>query len=191
MEVIDFRYITTKDLNSEGLFKHEGVWSRCYEYPMVLDWMDRLVAEESLIHNSSWGFAGIHVVFKKELDRLYKNVLHTDIKRSNLEKTEIYNIKNKPPEEWREKFDCVLNISTLEEVGGDHEEVFDNLYSQVKSGGYFICTFDLPGLQLEKIEKKLGQKILSQGTPINGSNSIVKNFRYSGLNCGIMVIRKE
>lgn len=191
MEVLEFKYVTTDDISDNDVFNDGHAWSRCYEYPIVIDCMKNLLTEESFVHNSSWGFAGIHVTFKEELDRLYKNIMHSDLKPSNLENTETYNILKAPPQEWIEKFDCVLNISTLEEVGGNHTEIFDNLYSQVKSGGYFICTFDYPGLQLEEIERKLGQKIKLDGTPINGANSIVKNLRYPHLNCGLMVIRKK
>tara|TARA_R100001480_G_scaffold129441_1_gene127002 strand:- start:301 stop:762 length:462 start_codon:yes stop_codon:yes gene_type:complete len=153
--------------------------------------MKNLLPENSKIHNSSWGFQGIHITFKEELDRMYENVIHSDIRRSNLEKTTLYNIKALPPAQWEENFDCVINISTLEEVGGSHCEIFDNLYLQVKPGGYLICTFDYPGLQLEKIEKKLGKKIQLNGTPIHGGNSIVENLRYTHLNCGLIVVRKK
>ena len=190
MQVLEFKYITTKDISDNELFNDGHAWSRCYEYPLVLDYMNKLLNKESTIHNSSWGFAGIHITFKNELDRQFQNACHSDIKHSNLDKTFVYNIKTKPPESLIKKFDCVMNISTLEEVGGDHCEIFQNLYSQVKDGGYFICTFDHPGLQLENVEKMLGQKIKKETPLLNGSNSIVQNNKYTHLNCGIMVIKK-
>tara|TARA_R110001599_G_scaffold46860_2_gene136786 strand:- start:1612 stop:2187 length:576 start_codon:yes stop_codon:yes gene_type:complete len=191
MEILDFRYITTKDISDNDLFNDGYAWSRCHEYPLVLDCMSKLLNEGSTVHNSSWGFAGIHITFKDELDKIYKNTIHSDIKHSDLKNTTCYNIRTPPPKRWKEKFDCVLNVSTLEEVGGNHCEIFDNLYSQVKPSGYFICTFDYPGLQLQKIEEKLGKKIELNGIPINGGNSIIKNLRYKHLNCGLMVVRKK
>jgi hypothetical protein len=191
VEILEFKYITTDDLSNNDLFNDGNAWSRCYEYPIVIDRMNKLITEDSQVHNSSWGFAGIHITFKNELDKIYKNITHSDLKPSELENTTCYNIRSLPPKDWEEKFDCVINISTLEEVGGDHCQIFDNLFAQVKPGGYFICTFDYPGLQLQKIEEKLGKKIELNGTPINGGNSIVKNFKYTHLNCGLMVVRKK
>lgn len=60
----------------------------------------------------------------------------------------------------------------------------------VKPGGYFICTFDLPGLQLEKFEELFGRKYEVSNNPIAGNNSEVINKRYSHLKCGYMVIQK-
>ena len=191
MEILEFKYITTKDISDNELFNDGHAWSRCYEYPLVLNYMNELLSKESTIHNSSWGFAGIHITFKNELDRQFQKVLHSDIKSSNLDKTTVYDIKKQSPEFLTNRFDCVLNISTLEEVGGDHCEIFQNLYSQVKKGGYFIFTFDYPGLQLERMEEFLGQKIKKEDPLLHGGNSIVPNSKYIHLNCGIVVVKKS
>lgn len=190
MEVLEFKYITTDSINDQEKFEDKYAWSRCYEYPMVLEYMNEFLNEDSLIHNSSWGFAGIHVVFKEEIDKLYKNAVHSDIRKSNLKGTFVYNIRQAPPPKLHEKYDCVLNVSTLEEVGGDHCEIFHNLFKQVKKGGLMICTFDMPGLQLEKIESMFDRKIDQSGELLNGENSIIRNDKYKHLNCGIFVVRK-
>ena len=78
----------------------------------------------------------------------------------------------------------------MEQIKGDHLQVFNNLLKQVKKDGIFIATFDLPGLQLEKFEDFFNKKIETNGTPINGANSCVKCDTHSKMNCGIMVIKK-
>ena len=191
MKVLDFRFLSTEDICDDELFNDGHAWSRCYEYPIVLNLMDKYLNTESTVHNSSWGFQGIHTIFKESLDKKYKNVLHSDIKFSNLPNTMVYNILEEPPEKFKNYFDCVLNISTVEEVGGDHTQIIKNLYNQVKAGGYLICTFDYPGIQLEKVENFINKKIKIPKNLLNGSNSVVKNNRYSNLNCGLLVIENN
>jgi hypothetical protein len=143
-----------------------------------------------VIHNTCWGFSDIHIWFKNILDEKYKNNINSDIKKSNEPNTFIYNLKDKPKKEWIDKFDFVINISTLEEVKGDHIEVFINSFSMVKPGGYFICTFDLPGLQLNKFEDLFNSKYEITDNPITGINSEFKQEKYKHLSCGYMVVKK-
>jgi len=90
-------------------------------------------------------------------------------------------------------------------VNYDHLKIFNNLLLQLKPGGIFIATFDLKKtnnfinslffkrkrvLQLKKFEDYFSQKIETNGTPINGKNSKLKNNKYKHLNCGLMVIKK-
>jgi len=189
MKVEEFRFITTNDPGN-SLFNDGSAWSRYYEYEMVLERMSFLKSD-SLIHNTSWGGAlPIHTTFKNAIDSRFSNCLHTDIREPEYPNTEYYDITKKPKENWLKKFDCVLNISTLEEVGGDHREIFKNLYSQVKEGGKIICTFDYPGLQIDKMEEMFDIKVDRSGELLTGNNSIVKNTKYGRLNCGIIVVKK-
>lgn len=187
MKILEFKSINkTLRHDLEG-----GWWSRIYEYPLVLDLLDKYGANnDSHIHNTCWGWQGVHIWFKNILDKKYNNNINSDIKKSNEPNTCIYNLLHDPKEEWIEKFDFVLNISTLEEVRGDHIDAFRKSFSMVKPGGYFICTFDLPGLQLEKFEKLFGQEYEVTNNPISGNNSELTNTRYSHLKCGYMVIQK-
>jgi len=116
--------------------------------------------------------------------------LHTDIKPSNLENTDVYDITKKPKEEWVEAFDAVINISTVEEVRFDHVTIIKNLLSMVKPGGYLAITFDLPGLQLKNVEDMVGQKIKDCESRLSGASSKYKNTRYDHLNCGCLFIQK-
>ena len=187
MKILEFSSV-------DKTFRHDldGVhWSRIYEYPLVLDLLDKYGAiKDSHVHNTCWGWEGVHIWFKNILDKKYKNNINSDIKKSLEPNTCLYNLQDTPKEEWVEKFDFVLNISTLEEVNGDHIDVFKKSFSMVKPGGYFICTFDLPGLQLEKFEKLFGQKYEMSNDPISGNNSEVINTQYPHLKCGYMVIQK-
>jgi ABC-type transporter Mla MlaB component len=65
----------------------------------------------------------------------------------------VLDITAQPPEEYINKFDVVINVSTVEEVDADHLEIIKNLLMQVRVGGYLIITFDLPGMQLRKLER--------------------------------------
>jgi hypothetical protein len=187
MEIIEFRKIYTNDIYDHH-FNDGYAWSRIYEYALVLERLQKYSKAEDLIHNSSWGYEGVHIKFKEKLDSLY-NAEHSDIRFSNLPKTFVYNILEKS-EEMKDKYDIVINISTLEEVGGNHIEIFYNLLDQVKTHGYLICTFDLPGLQIDKFEKLFNKSIESFYENINGSNSQLPNKQCENLNVGLMVIKK-
>ncbi len=187
-DILEFRKLTTADIVD---MSYVGAWSRVYEYPVVLNLLKKYCKEESVIHNSSWGFTGVHVIFKQVLDKEFKNTEHSDIKKSSLTNTYVYDITEKCDKRYMENYDAVINVSTMEEVKFDHLQVFNNLLEQVKPGGYFIATFDLPGLQLDKFENLFKKAISLEGEPINGSNSPDPNLRYSHLNVGLMVLKKK
>jgi len=188
MEVLEFRKIRKAD----NFNKKYLAWSRIYEYPLVLENITRYMNEEVVnIHNSSWGFTGCHITFKDDLDNLYSKCVHSDIKPSLLSNTEVWDITKKPKNEWKNNFDVVINVSTLEEVDFDHIEIFNNLLAQVRDNGLLICTFDLPGLDLERFEELFGREIKSFDDDLTNSNSTLPAFVSTRhLECGIMVIRK-
>jgi hypothetical protein len=191
LEILEFRKININDPYDDHYNDGEA-WSRVYEYPIVINEMKRnmQIEKNTHIHNSSWGWQDVHIRFKMELDALTEKAIHTDIQKSELPKTGIWNITKKPPISYLENFDIVVNISTVEEVDYDHLKVFNNLLSQLKVGGLLICTFDLPGLQLEKFEERFAKKLLTSENDLTGSNSRLQNFKYSNLSCGILVVRK-
>ncbi len=189
IKLIDFRKLAVTDI-CDHYYNDGHAWSRIYEYPVVLNAIKKLVPtySECKIHNSSWGFEGIHVKFKEKLDLLTSNCTHSDVRYSKLEKTFIYDITSYPTIDMINAYDVVINISTMEEVNHDHVKVFYNLISQVKPGGYFIATFDLPGLQLDKFETLFSKQISIEGTPVNGGNSECLNKKHENLNVGLMII---
>ena len=198
MNVIEFRFLQTDEATD---LKYEA-WSRIYEYPYVLNTLKKLGAsDKSSIHNTSWGFAGCHLIFKNDLDTNYKNTLHSDIKESNLNNTIVYDICKKIEDKYLNYFDFVLNISTVEEVGFSNDIIIANLFEQVKPGGYLIITFDYSknmdnsfgngSINLPCVENYTKAKIQPMQTnSINGNNSALPNYTYSHLNCGVLVIQK-
>lgn len=198
MEVVEFRFIS---LDEQYDKKYEA-WSRIYEYPLVLTKLRELGATSaSTIHNSSWGFEGCHVTFKNDLDAVYHNTLHTDVRASDLPKTALYDITRPAPEIMNGHFDFVINISTIEEVGHDNVTIIKNLYNQVKLGGYLVVTFDYHtrgggsgngSIELAKVEEFVGRKIdpCESSQRINGHSSALPHQMFNYLNCGLMILKK-
>jgi len=187
MKIIDFRYIT-KDDNFDGIYPH---WSRKWEYSTVLSIIKNLPMTNPKIHNSSWGFdVEHHQRFKNELEKEFGvwNVTNSDILYRDIPNSCVHDITQEPNDNFKNEFDIVLNISALEEIPGDHLNHFKNLLSQVKESGYLILTFDLPGLQLDKIENYLGQEISHE----KYHNRIIGSGApwFDGLNVGLLVIQK-
>lgn len=183
-EVLEFKSIETS-LESNLKYRH---WSRIYEYPLVLELLSKYSDSSSLVHNTSWGnedwrdVGSIHVSFKEDLECMFEkgNVLSTDQKKSKLKNTEVYDLTHSPKQEWLEKYDFVLNISTLEEIPVGQVNIFQNLLSMVKVGGYLIVTFDIPGLKINEFEEYFDKKF----------ESLDKKISNGSLTCGYMVIRK-
>jgi hypothetical protein len=190
VKVLEFRRIGINDRYDE-LYNDGFAWSRVYEYPLVLDVLEKIHKEDHLIHNSSWGFAGVHVTFKEQLEAKFGKVENSDIKTSKLPNTFVYDITKLEPS-LKNKYDILINVSTLEEVRGtSHVQIFKNLLDQVKEGGHIVCTFDLPGLQLEEFEKYLGCSLAApNGEVLNGHTSKLKNAKYGRLNCGYLWVQK-
>jgi len=190
IKTIKFDYFSVND--EFDIQYDDGVsWSRIYEYDFVIK---QLLLDEDIknkkIHNTCWGFTGIHTQFKNNLEKICDNVLSSDIRESDEPNTIVYDITTANSEMY-EQFDYVINVSTLEHIDTmGHNEIILNQLLQVKNGGYLIITFDLPRADLNAIEKLLGVKILKRGEMLNGKNSKVPNLKYDTLNCGKLVLQK-
>ena len=197
MKIVKFEYFSNSSVENNDIFYDScseiRAWSRIYEYPYVYNFIKDKFKNKQKIHNTCWGLDNTkcHVKFKNVLEDQFgiENVTNSDIKRSNLNNTEIYDVTKKE-DNYKERFDYVVNISAIEEIKFDHLSIVKNLYSQVNENGYLILTFDLPGLQLSNIENFLNMKIDQVETVLNGSNSIIEYSRYSHLNCGVLIIQK-
>lgn len=187
--VIDFRFAEVSDKFDEKYIQ-EGVWSRPYEYKYVLD-IIKQYPKRPLIHNTSWGYEGVHVTFSYELDVL-GDCLHSDIVSSPYRETYYYDITDEA-KILENKFDFVLNISTIEHLDSVDKRILaiKNLYSQIVCGGYLILTFDYPRVDLNEIEKIVNTKCKLSLNPLNGSNSVVKNLKYKDLNIVYLTIKKN
>tara|TARA_R110002167_G_scaffold98560_1_gene259134 strand:+ start:181 stop:744 length:564 start_codon:yes stop_codon:yes gene_type:complete len=187
MKILELQSI---DRSNRSELKWE-VWSRAYEYPLILDLLEKYGATSSSnTHNSCWGSGGCHLLFKNILDKKFPNNINSDIRISSEPNTYIYDVKTIPKEEWVESFDFVINVSALEEIKGDHIDIFNKSFSMVKKGGYFLCTFDLPGLQLDKFEIFFNKIYKTTNNPISGINSVLPWPARGHLSCGYMVVQK-
>lgn len=177
-------------------------WSRVYEYPAVLAFIKKYSKDTNVsIHNTSWGWEGVHIMFKNQLEENYRNTINSDIKRSNLPNTFVYDITKEPSDEYKNKYDFVLNISVIEELPiSEHINVIKKLFTQVKTGGFFIITFDIDkqgltpnrGINLKALEKYLNTTIQDFGDiNLTNNNSSAKNNNsiFNNLECGILVLQ--
>jgi len=188
LSVLEFRKIRASD-RFEAKY---DAWSRIYEYPLVLDKITQYSAGTDIsIHNSSWGFETCHIEFKQALEDKFKHVINSDLLPSQVPNTEVWDITAEPPAAYVDNFDVVLNVSTVEEVDADHLLIIKNLLDQIKPGGLLIITFDLPGMQLGKLERVLSAQLQEFDDNLNGANSEHPNQKYNNLNCGLLVLRKE
>jgi len=181
MNIIEFRTINSDDSFNDERYKH---WSRYYEYPTVLDFLTKNLPIGSKIHNSAWGYeAPNHTNFKEGLESYFgiENVINSDILISQYPNTTTYNLLDSPKPEWIEYFNCVLNISVIEHLEGKSQNVaIQNLYSQVKPGGYFVVTFDMPGVNMEVLTQFCGKSFIEYSNKISGF----------GLNVGLLILQK-
>lgn len=190
-EVIDFRFAKATD-NYNLKYK---AWSRIYEYQYVIDFIKMNKYKDfsiSEIHNTSWGFEDVHVLFRDDLDLVGKCV-HSDIVHSNYRDTYYYDITTENIE-FVNKFDFVINISTIEHLETIEiiNQSIENLFKQVKPGGYLILTFDYPRVNLTEIELFIGTKcVFNENDVLNGSNSKIIDDRYKDLNIIYLILKKN
>lgn len=193
MNVEIFRFATIHDSHIRD-FKW---WSRPYEYSFAMNQMG--TKDKLKIHNTSWGSDNIkkwgqdachdQQLFRMMLDCL-GSVYHSDIELSEKFDTYQYDI-TKDETDFHEKFDYVINISTIEHLSHAVQfNVIMNLLKQVKMGGKLICTFDYPRVDVTHLESKLNKKLEIGNDILNGKNSIHPNMKYEKLNIVFLSISK-
>ena len=189
-KVIDFRFASNNDVYDEK-FVRPKMWSRPYEYRYVNDFInENKNGIKPKIHNSSWGFEGVHVIFRDMLTEIGECV-HSDISESKVRDTFYYDITTEN-KEFENTFDFVLNVSTIEHIPKEEErkKAINNLFKQVKTNGYLILTFDYPRVNLPEIEELVNEKCVRVESILNGSNSVAVNETYSGLNIVYLILKK-
>jgi hypothetical protein len=189
MDTLKFGLFDVDDPIDER-FACDICWSRVYEYPFVLNHV-----KGPAVHNTAWGFEGIHLVFKAHLDAVYPGTVHSDLRASDLPGTAVWDLRTPPPDGWVNRFDTVLCISTLEHIGGDHTQIIrDNLLPQVRAGGELVVTFDLPGLQLDAVETYTDRRLERPARPLTPKTSRfpdrVTGYVPGDLQVGYLIIRK-
>jgi len=190
--ILEFKMLEFKLIDTNYKYNLQwGWWSRIFEYELVLQKLNDLSSSnQSKIHNTCWGYQGCHILFKSELESRYSNVVNSDIKPSLISNTIVHDLKHPCPEDWNDKFDFVLNISTIEEIDYPHIRIFENLLKMVKVGGFLIVTFDLPGLQLEMFEKLFGVNIQDTPNPVTGITSPYRMDDFHHLKVGYFVVQR-
>jgi len=191
-KVVDFRF-ASKDDAYEERFVLPNMWSRPYEYKYVYDFINGVKHKDlsvPKIHNSSWGFEGVHVTFRDMLDEIGECV-HSDIVESKFRDTFYYDITTEN-KDFENKFDFVVNVSTIEHIPNKEDRIkaIESLFKQVKVNGYLILTFDYPRVNLDEIQKLINYECESVKNKLNGNNSIVENKTYDGLNIVYLIIKK-
>lgn len=190
-QIIDFRFASVNDI-LDSKYVWGGTWSRLYEYKYVIDFIEKnKLINIPEIHNSSWGYEGIHLVFRDDLDKI-GNCVHSDIVNSKHRKTFYYDITTEL-KEFENKFDFVVNISTIEHLSSEKDQIksIENLFKQVKCGGYLILTFDYPRVNLNIIETLTNVKCAEKINVLNGENSANPNKSYKDLNIVYLIIKKN
>lgn len=191
IEIVDFRFASPTDFY-DSKYSQSGAWSRPYEYPYVINFIkENIQTDKVKIHNSSWGFEGIHVTFRDELD-LIGECIHSDIVFSEHRQTYYYDITTEN-KELENTFDFVVNVSTIEHLktANDRISSIQNLFKQVKVGGYLILTFDYPRVSLFEIESLVNGKCVKPSIVLNGENSSNQNLNYKDLNIIYLILKKN
>lgn len=163
--------------------KSYRAWSRVYEYPLILNRMKNIgLTGNASIHNVSCGKEYIHMKYVTELDRLY----YAKLTNSDLyEHVPVpgyvrWNMTTAWP--W-EKFDAVINISTVEHLPkGKRITAIQNMIDMLKPGGHLLLTFDWPRVRNAEIEAFFRTKMQDCKDRLNGGNSICPNLTYKHLN---------
>jgi SAM-dependent methyltransferase len=185
-EITDFRFASVNDIFN---LKYNA-WSRAYEYPYVFNEIINKNINKPTIHNTSWGYEGVHVMFRDDLD-VIGECIHSDITKSQFRDTYYYDITTEK-KEFEAKFDFVINVSTIEHLNTveDRLKSIENLFKQVKKNGYLILTFDYPRVSLIEIESLVNSKCNREFVLLNGENSKLPNNRYKDLNIVYLILKK-
>lgn len=209
MKIHEFKKFKYTDPYELDPYTNENIgggrhWSRVYEYPAALTALKKYSKDSNaLVHNSSWGWEGVHIMFKNQLEECFHNTINSDIKPSSLPNTFVYDITNEPSNEYKNKYDFVLNISVIEELPvNEHINTIKKLFSQINTGGFFIMTFDIDtkhslsnrGINLKALEEYLNTTIQDFGDlNLKSDNSVVKvnNSIVNNLECGILILQNN
>ena len=172
--VIDFREV---DRNDDYDVKYMSNWSRPYEYDYVMRFLKDHNTKDMLVHNTACGGHNfVHNVFMNELSK-FCNCIHSDIAVLKTMNMKYYDI-TRSSIDYKNYFDFVLNISTLEHLAKDKwVGAFNNLLDQIKINGYLIITFDIPLINLKEMEDYIESKCTRAAVPLYGKNSVAPDLR--------------
>lgn len=186
MKINEFRFLNPQEVFLDRRFYN---WSRCYEWGYVLNVMKDF--NNIKVHNTCCGPSEIHKQFHDALCDTGNIIINSDNRitdmNSGFQNFKVYDLTNKETEQY----DVVLCISTLEELPENEiENVFNNLFDQVKIGGRLIITCDYPDVSVEKLERILSAKCHKSENILNGTNSVYPQHVYSHLSVVLIDIEK-
>ena len=186
MKINEFRFIRKNETFIDQRFAN---WSRCYEWGYSLDVINKY--KDCSIHNTCCGPSGIHKQFHDSILQINQNVVNSDLvpttMNSQFKNFKQYDFLN----EETEKYDIVLCISTLEDIGSDNiPKAFDNLLNQVNDNGRLIITCDYPMVSVELLEDILKAKCQDFDDRLNGTNSVYLQPEFNHLNIILIDIEK-
>ena len=192
-KIIDFRFASSNDVHDKQ-YELPNMWSRPYEYKYVSDFIKGAKLKNfsiPKIHNTSWGFEGVHVTFRDELDGI-GDCVHSDIVSSEFRENYYYDITTENLE-FKNSFDFVVNVSTIEHLNtvADRIAAIENLFKQIKVNGYLILTFDYPRVNLNEIQTLVNENCVISKNILNGANSVVPNLNYKDLNIVYLILKKD
>lgn len=157
-------------------------WSRRYEWNYALRAL-RNAPEIKTVLNAACGESEIHGLFVEKLVRLLpdKVIFNTDMRKSEVNKNFPHFYTSDITIQDDEKYDCVVCISTLEELGRKAavQGTFLNFLEQANMR--VILTMDHPSMPLEWLEEMAGQRIVVPENRLTGSNSTWVQNEFSHL----------
>lgn len=177
MKIIKYEFITPSFPKDEKYIH----WSRIYEWKYVVDFLKEKKPKST--HNTACGGLNrddcLHLTFCNDIDNIVENSIHSDVWGRN----NYIGIENKPSGDNfifydiltknDDFFEAVLNISTIEHLPKNKQIIaIQNLLNQVKVGGDLIITFDYPDVDLEQINKFVGQTPNGFNDKIIGKNNL-------------------
>ena len=172
-KIVEYRFAEPTDKYDN---KYLDNWSRPYEYKFVMDFILEHKQEGVKIHNTSCGgHHNVHTIFRDELDKI-GDCIHSDIKMSPIRAIQHYNITHESSR-FVNKFDFVLNISTIEHLPNNRLTAIENLFKQVKAGGYLIITFDYPGMKITALQPLLKATCVKPRICLTGDTSVSPNSK--------------
>jgi SAM-dependent methyltransferase len=177
MNINAFRFFSAEDP-----YDDTPNWSRRYEWNYVLGEITRDLTLRD-IHNTCCGPGLIHKFFHDRLNALGRNVVNSDLEATEVNKSFSNFCHYDLTQACSRSFDCVLCISTLEELRSENDikTAFNNLLAQTRPGGRLILTFDYPDVRLELFESLLQRKCQATSQPLSGANSSFPDLRFADL----------
>lgn len=180
-EVKEFRFLSPND----PVDMSYDNWSRCYEWKWVLD---KLRGYSGSVHNTCCGTKEIHGQFCRDLDAACPDVTHSDFIPTEFH-LDRFQLRDATKEWPSDEFDCVVCVSTLEEIP-ETEKALTNVIRSAKSR--VLLTFDYPHVDLAMVQRIVGREIdTPSDSVLDGFNSKRPAPHYQHLNVVVLELQSK